>query len=135
MRVLVDLKSRALKPSRALAPIVRHLCQALTVANRIILRTHEFPRLYLSGVRYRAEPIQWPFERFDNLETCLARGWGDCDDLAAWRCAELLNDGIAADILVRWKTSESGRLYHVLVRLPGGKTEDPSLKLGMRPAA
>ena len=131
MRVLIDLDSRSLKPSRALAPIIQHLCSALVIANRIILKGSSIPPIYDSGVRYRPEPRQWPFERFDNAQTCFARGWGDCDDLASWRCAELLNQGIRANIIVSWKPAEGGRLYHITVRMPDGTKEDPSARLGM----
>lgn len=114
--------------------MIRYLGQALTLANLIILRSgSSVPSLYLSGVRYRQEPHHWPFERFDNLETCFQRGWGDCDDLAAWRCAELLHQGVKAGIVVSWKPYEGSKLYHVTVRLPNGKKEDPSAKLGMKP--
>lgn len=142
MQVLLDLKSRALKPSRALGPVVRHCCEALVAANRIILAAGEIPSLYLSGVRYRNEPGHWMAEHFDNAATVNARGWGDCDDLASWRCAELLNQGIKAGIVVSWKPTPDGKLYHVTVRMPDGMGardprtgrwfEDPSAKLGMR---
>ncbi len=136
MQVIVDLRSPALKPSKALAPVVRHLAMALTHVNCLILRAGGIPPLYLSGVRYRQEPSAWrPFERFDNAATCLGRGWGDCDDLAAWRCAELLNQGVKAGIVVSWKPTPNGKLYHVTVRLPDGTKDDPSARLGMRPAA
>lgn len=132
MRILVDLNSRALKPSRALAPTIRYLCLSLAAANLVILKSGKIPQLYLSGVRYRQEPQQWPVECFDNAETCLKRGWGDCDDLASWRCAELWRQGVKASIIVSWKPTPDGRLYHVTVRLPNGKKEDPSALLGMR---
>jgi hypothetical protein len=139
----VDLESSALKPSRAFAPMVRHLCGALVEVNRIILRQGTIPELYASGVRYRREPGHWVHERFDNAQTCFGRGWGDCDDLASWRCAELLNRGVTAGIIVSWKPVTGGRLYHVKVRTPPGIgkmnpqtgqwEEDPSLILGMKP--
>lgn len=133
MRVLVDLQSTALQPSRALGPVVRHLVSALTYANLLILKAKpSLPGIYLSGVRYKREPREWPYECFDNIERCLARGWGDCDDLAAWRCAELLSKGEKASIIVSWKPTELGKLYHVTVRRANGAKEDPSLKLGMR---
>lgn len=111
--------------------------------NRIILAQGTIPELYASGVRYRREPRHWVHERFDNAQTCFGRGWGDCDDLAAWRCAELLNRGVKAGIIVAWKPTQGGRLYHVKVRTPKGVgklnpstglwEEDPSLILGMKP--
>jgi hypothetical protein len=147
MRILIDLVSRTLRPSRALAPMIRHLCTALVAANRIILKKASLPSLYLSGVRYRHEPSDWTEEHFDNAETCFARGWGDCDDLASWRVAELLNQGVPAAIVVMWKPVSGGRLFHIKVRIINPhctakhdvslkgcvcKQEDPSARLGMR---
>jgi len=134
MRVLIDLNHSSLKPSKALAPLIQSLCTSLAIANRIILKNASIPLIYDSGVRYRPEPVQWPFERFDNAATCFARGWGDCDDLASWRCAELLNQGEKANIIVSWKPAEGGRLYHITVRRANGAKEDPSARLGMKPA-
>lgn len=149
MRILIDLKSRSLRPSRALAPMIRHLCSALVLANRIILQKGNLPSLYMSGVRYKPEP-GWSEEHFDNAETVFARGWGDCDDLASWRVAELQNQGVPATIVVMWKPVTGGRLFHIKVRIINPhctarhnvsmkgcvcKQEDPSARLGMKAAS
>lgn len=55
-------------------------------------------------------------------------GYGDCEDLAAARVAELrVKAGIKA---VPW-LKKKGKIWHVLVRYPDGTLEDPSRKLGM----
>ena len=88
-----------------------------------------YPRLYESGVRYRPEPPgreQWqlPWET-------LKLGNGDCEDLAAWRAAELWfydRDMAARAILRDWG---SGTM-HCLVMHGDGTIEDPSKALGMK---
>lgn len=86
------------------------------------------PRLMRSGVRYRRE-IKPSVERFQRIPEIIRRGSGDCEDLASWRCAELrYYDRIAA---VPWILNPRPRLFHVVVRLPNGRIEDPSAALGM----
>lgn len=110
------------------------------------------PRLYTSGVRYVPEPPG--VEIFADIPHVLAAGGGDCDDLVAWRVAELRHtreDPRAAVKLVAFprRCPVSGRgsaalraplapaqnepctLYHVQVRRGGGAVEDPSARLGM----
>lgn len=96
------------------------------------------PPLYVSGVRYAREPrgcndTSCREERFDSAPIVLARGWGDCDDLAPWRSAELEVSGIPARPLVyRTPASRPGSdRWHVIVLLPDGSIEDPSRLLGM----
>lgn len=87
-----------------------------------------YPLLYNSGVRYRREETgkeAWQLPR-----DTLAKGFGDCEDLAAgWRVPEL------------WMLGEEGArihlkvvnplLRHIQVRRADGKIEDPSKLLGM----
>ena len=89
------------------------------------------PLLYESGVRYQEEPPG--AEDWQNVPITLELGWGDCEDLACWRVAELIVRGIAASPFVTRQELEDGRsLYHVMVRLPDGRVEDPSRQLGMQ---
>lgn len=88
------------------------------------------PPLYRSGVRYREEPPGC--EDWDTIPVMLRRGWGDCEDLAAWRVAELVLRGVQARPAIRWKPRRvGGTLFHIVVRLPDGRIEDPSRRLGM----
>jgi hypothetical protein len=91
------------------------------------------PPLYQSGVVYQEEPADQGFESFDDAHVCYQRGWADCDDLGAWRCAELRESGENANIRITWMKhpTRTGRLYHVTVRRADGTIEDPSKKLGM----
>lgn len=91
------------------------------------LRTYNLPPLYDAGVRYKREAPgleEWqpPLVTYD-------RGWGDCEDLAAWRCAEL--HVTAADPLARIDLIKKGNLYHVRVMRADGTIDDPSRVLGM----
>lgn len=81
--------------------------------------------LYESAVKYRREsPDIWsPPSRV------LARGYGDCEDLACWRAAELQLAGVPARAEAR---RASRRMWHVIVRHPDGTEEDPSKQLGMK---
>jgi len=107
------------------------------------------PLLYASGVRYKNEPNFTfngaPAEEFASIPIVLARKWGDCDDLAPWRCAELIHrEGEHAKIRVQWRARRNangtrGRKYfHIVVRRAkkdrfcnDDLIEDPSALLGM----
>lgn len=58
----------------------------------------------------------------------------NCEDLACWRAAEYrVRYGINAIPTFIWKVRPNGgHLYHILVKLPDGRIEDPSRALGMR---
>jgi hypothetical protein len=92
------------------------------------------PLLYESGVRYRPEDgreewdaIPWVLENWRTK-----RQGSDCEDLAAWRAAELRVRGENASCT--WVAyREPGKLvYHIRVRRGDGSLEDPSVLLGMR---
>jgi hypothetical protein len=75
-------------------------------------------------------------EIFREIPRIILNGGGDCDNVAAWRCAELRELGINACPYITWRTrSDGGMTYHVIVRWPDGSSEDPSLLLGMGGAA
>lgn len=97
------------------------------------------PPLYSSGVRYKRESAMCvegidacaTGERFNTIPVVLRLRFGDCDDLACWRAAELrVRHGVEArprlDVVAHHPTR-----YHVVVQLPDGTTEDPSAVLGM----
>lgn len=107
------------------------LLRALTAANVEYLRTHpNAPRLYRAGVRYQAE--RWPREYWKGVEETLSDRHGDCEDLACWRCAELIvREGVRAEPVFRYRRIGRLSVYHIVVRLPDGRIEDPSATLGM----
>lgn len=107
---------------QALADLQLLLCQRDLAANP------QAP-LYGSGVRYRRETVgaeSW------QLPSETARlGYGDCEDLACWRAAELRQQGERARVLVK---QVKPRLFHVVVLRQDGTIEDPSKRLGMKGA-
>ena len=110
---------------RQLTVLVRALC----AINVDWLQKHpRTPDLYRSGVRYASQPRG--IERFKPIPVILQGGTADCDQLAPWRAAELrVRRGIKAVPEVR---QMEANLFHVFVRLPNGRVEDPSAWLGMR---
>lgn len=114
-----------------------------------LLQHPRTPPLYSSGVLYRREPRQVvKAERFCGIGEVLQQGWGDCDDLAPWRAAELSLRGIAArPVLIDAShptyrqiagvgNQRVRRSWHVVVErlVPGIEElvyEDPSARLGM----
>tara|TARA_R100001244_G_scaffold132394_1_gene108868 strand:- start:14065 stop:14523 length:459 start_codon:yes stop_codon:yes gene_type:complete len=112
------------------------LLQALVQANREELKTSRIdgkriPKLYKAGVVYRRENNAEVWKDAINI---YADGFGDCEDLACWRVAELQNAGKKARPYIRHhQNKETGfLLYHVLVQRANGKLEDPSAILGMK---
>lgn len=135
MKVLVNLSagktSGWLHQSRMLGVAIKAILDAQVRVNQLYLQTHNAPLLYKSGVRYMNEPDDG-MEEFACIPIILERGWGDCDDLAPWRCAELRQAGEAAKIRIQWKRQPNGRkLFHIVVRRADGRIEDPSAILGM----
>lgn len=108
---------------------IRPLLGALVELNIGYLeRAPDTSLLYEAGVVYRAEAPRR--ERWLTIPEVLALGHGDCEDLAAYRCAELRVRGVVCWLAVRRQPSSS--LYHITVEGPDGASEDPSALLGMR---
>ena len=108
------------------------LLAALVAANREQAKARGgFPPIIDTSVRYRREPVGQ--ERWQTADELLRSGVGDCEDLAAYEAARLLQLGVKAEAIVMPQGRQpSGRmLYHAVVRLPGGRLWDPSLRLGM----
>lgn len=132
MRMEIDLGDHpSWRASRMMGLALKPILEALTTVNFMFLKTHHVAPLYATGVRYKNEPKEWLNEHFDSVPVVLKRGWGDCDDLAPWRCAELRALGERARIRIQWKRLPQGRLFHIVVRRENGQIEDPSAILGM----
>jgi hypothetical protein len=146
-----DMDGFAWADRRRAARRMQILLDALTKIHLDHLRHYpRTPSLYESGVVYEREPPGR--EDWQDILTTLRRGGGDCEDLATWRAADLLMRGIPARAFGRPRPMlipgacsngdiacqgepQMGTLWHILVRLPNGVVEDPSLKLGMKGVA
>ncbi len=135
----IDVRLRApilFRDDATFARVVRLLCEAAIMSNRLYLRATRTPPLYRSGVVYQDEPHDLPDELLD-IPTILRRKWGDCMHLSCWRVAELREAGEHARIALAWQrvpsndSDQPSRIFHVLVRRANGKLEDPSKILGM----
>jgi hypothetical protein len=100
--------------------------EGLTALNYALMHTARvggggFPSLYRSGVVYRREqPGREEWQTAIDLLRGLA---GDCEDLAAYRAAELRCEGEPATVAI--KRTKRGS-YHAVVRRADGTYEDPS---------
>lgn len=100
--------------------------EGLTALNYKAMHTAQlggggFPPLYSSGILYRREPHGTEF--WQNAIDLLRSREGDCEDLAAYRAAELRSIGELASVGVIQNPSGS---YHAVVRRQDGSIEDPS---------
>jgi len=105
--------------------------EAATVANEALARRGSLPdldRAIRDGhVRWKPEPFT-DGEHFDLAPEVLRRGWGDCDDLAAWLAAQMRHEGEDA----RAVAIKSGPTrYHAVVEREDGQILDPSRWAGM----
>jgi hypothetical protein len=114
--------------------LLEALLEAVTGINATILsRVGEVmgeapPLLYDAGIRYKREPSGR--EEWQTVLGNMARGLGDCEDLATHRAAELrVYDGEPARAVVR---RTGPRTLHAVVERADGTIEDPSKLLGMR---
>lgn len=111
--------------------VVGHLLHALTAIDVDWLRDNpSTPALYAAGVVYKRERLG--MELWQSIPIVLRHGFGDCEDLACWRVAELRLRGEKAYAFSKRKRTPRGWLYHILVQRGDGATEDPSRLLGMK---
>lgn len=81
-----------------------------------------------AGVVWRPEPPG--DEHFDPATTVVARGWGDCDDLAPYAAATRRVKGEDPGAYARVIETNPGN-YHAVVQRSDGSIEDPSAAAGM----
>jgi hypothetical protein len=109
------------------AAVLDALMTCLIKTNIAYLEHHKAPMLYASRVIYK-RTREW-----ERIPDVLARGYGDCKSLAAWRVAEMLvKEGTKAKAVFRFNPRPSSGVpdYHILVQSSKG-WEDPSKRLGM----
>ena len=90
------------------------------------MRGKAYPPLYSAGVRYRREGTGK--EHWQTASEMLASRRADCEDLVAYRLAELWSAGEKG---ARPVVTKRGNTWHVTLRRASGQHEDPSRKLGM----
>jgi hypothetical protein len=112
--------------------LIRMLVKVLIVADRLHLQAHPTtPKLYAAGIRYLREGPD--SENYQNIPRTLELKTGDCEDLAAWRIAELQEEGEDVHLVIReYDEPQDETDYHLLVGRADGSVEDPSAILGMR---
>ncbi len=115
----------------------------LMLENIAWLKAHpETPELYQAGVSYKPErrridprtkKVTEYGEEWQTIPWVIYRGYGDCEDLGAWRAAELrAKFHVKATPFIKMRRMPDGFWRaHVVVRWPNGQIEDPSAKLGM----
>lgn len=133
--LLVTRVAPATRSKRVIAALAQGFLRGVVASNMVTIRElkrrgQTIPPLYESGVVYRREP-PWGHEEFADILTVYRRGWGDCDDLCAWRVAELREskEDPKADIRIYWRPNS--KVMHVEVRRGNGAIEDPSRFLGL----
>lgn len=103
-----------------------------TLANQGLAERNQLPSIFdaLKKRAFRWKPENFPDgEHFDLAPTVLARGWGDCDDLAPWLCAELRKMGEECRPIA-YKSGD--QTWHAVVEMANGKILDPSQWAGMK---
>jgi hypothetical protein len=128
MRIRVAIPDSLVGPS-TIGPTL----ESVTRLNQALLRQGLVPRLSTllrrRKVRWAPEP-RGHGEHFDAADTVVARGWGDCDDLAPFWAAELRETGVDPHARVTIKRTGPHR-WHAIVRRSDGSVDDPSAAAGM----
>jgi len=132
--IVGNINTRAIREPLVLAALARGFLRSSVLVNRAIMQRWDIPPLYEAGVQFGREP--WHGKGVEEFADCLTvyqRGWGDCDDLAPYRVAELQEQGERADFRIYWRFNRRGHLevFHIQVRRANGWIEDPSRYLGM----
>lgn len=105
------------------------LLEGFVRLNVWLLANHsQLPPLYGAGVRYEREAGT---EIWKPAPRVFSDRFGDCEDLAAWRAAELRLAGEDARAIAT-RLHSGSRVWHAVVQRANGDIEDPSLALGMK---
>lgn len=111
--------------------------EAVTRLDESLIRSGQSPtatELVAKGARWRPENMG--DEHFDHGATIAQRGWGDCDDWAPLRAAELRATGQDPGATARVVPSGPST-YHAMVQRSSGElergTDDISARAGMKP--
>lgn len=111
-------------------PVLDSALEAVTRLNEAMIEQGTVPMFTDAIERVRWAPEPPGQECFDHAKTVLARGWGDCDDLAPWHAASLRVSGRDPGAIATCYQSGPNR-WHAVVERSDGRIEDPSLSAGM----
>jgi hypothetical protein len=107
--------------------------EGLTGVNEVLMRRDpSIPPLYSTGTRWELRPGDPSETMWRYAPDVATQGWGDCQDLSAYRAAELRVSGADPQASVRVYPTGPNR-YHAVVARGDGSVEDPSVILGMNP--
>lgn len=119
------------------APILDAALESVTRVNEQLIKSGRVPLIWDAlregGIRWRPEP-PGKGEHFDHAERVMARGWGDCDDLAPWHAASLRVSEQDRGAVANVKRS-GPRMWHAIVTRHDGRVDDPSVWAGMKKPA
>lgn len=101
--------------------------EGMTALNTGIIRGSGLPPLFEAGVVYRREPRGR--EQWLHAAQLVRRGFGDCEDLACYRAADLR---VYESEPARVRVLRTGRkTLHAVVERADGSIEDVARALGM----
>ena len=107
--------------------------EGLTGVDEVLMRRDpSIPPLYTTGARWQVKEGDESETRWRYPHDVVTEGWGDCQDLSAYRAAELRVTGEDPTARVRVYPTGVNR-YHAVVQRGNGLVEDPSVVLGMPP--
>jgi hypothetical protein len=107
--------------------------EGLTGVNEVLMRRDpSIPPLYSTGALWEVRPGDPSELKWRYAPDVAGEGWGDCQDLSAYRAAELRVSGVDPKAHVRVYPSGPNS-YHAVVARGNGSVEDPSVILGMNP--
>lgn len=113
--------------------ILRVLLEGLVQIDCIELSAYGYaiPPIYSSGTVYQRDARTDVDDDWQDAITTAVHKYGDCEDLAAWRCAEIrVREGIYAWLDFTWEYMPDGsKRIHIFVVRADGIIEDPSLVL------
>lgn len=147
MNLVVRIRPK-LRDPQVIAELARGFLRAVVAVNRVEIRMRAaagrpfpstLPELHAAGVRYKREPrfvlsgsgelVPRRFDEFVDFATVMARKWGDCEDLAAIRVAQLQELGeLDADIRIYWRSPKDDGSMTMHVQVRRGKAGDYAIE-------
>jgi hypothetical protein len=160
--VVLDVQTQMISNQRDVARCLAAYVHAAAEHNLVLLEHHpSTPRLLDTGLRFKSEPADQPYETIKSIPLVIQDNGGDCAMWAAWRLAENWRDELAklgrrySRCKVYWRErcrrcnqiatpedwichrcgagliGQTTREYHAELRDKDGQVEDTSRLLGM----